>query len=205
MTTSNILISTLIFVVIVAVFIYLKYFIPLRPKETGFKYVYVKEDGTVNELDEKDAEYLNTDFFPADGARPYIKNRYNQLTPNNKISGFIQRSRVPKRFKINTLQNLQVERIISWIYLALAIASETAPTDFHGISMIADGINHAVPTHKELQSSLFWLLKNKLVTKSGNKYALTSKGNNDYRMASEKTNTLLKTWDNMKEIIKSYV
>lgn len=127
MTTSNILISTLIFVVIVAVFIYLKYFIPLRPKETGFKYVYVKEDGTVNELDEKDAEYLNTDFFPADGARPYIKNRYNQLTPNNKISGFIQRSRVPKRFKINTLQNLQVERIISWIYLALAIASETAP------------------------------------------------------------------------------
>jgi hypothetical protein len=205
MTTSNIVICTLIFVVIVAIFIYLKYFIPLRPKEIRFEYVYVKEDGTVNDLDEKEVEYLKTEFSPADGARPYIKNRYNQLTPDNKISGFISRNRVPKRIKINTLQNMQEERTISWIYLALAMASKTAPTNFHGISMIADGINHAVPTHQELQFALCWLLKNNLVTKNGNKYALTSKGENDYRTASEKTNTLLQTWDSMEEIIKSYV
>jgi hypothetical protein len=204
MTASNIIICILIFIAIVALFVYLRYFIPLRPKESGFEYVYVEEDGTVNELDEKDVEYLKTVFPPGDGARPYIKNRYNQLAPDKKISGFIQRNRVPKNIKIYTLQNTKEERTISWIYLAVAIASKTAPTDFRGISMVADGINHAVPTHQEIQSSLNWLSKNRLVTKNRNKYELTSKGKNDYSRASENINTLIKIWDNMEEIIKNY-
>src|SRR5688572_19592633 len=56
----------------------------------------------------------------------------------------------------------------SWIFLATAIASQTEPADFSSISDIADGINHAIPTHKELQSSLNWMARTGLVTNTGN-------------------------------------
>ncbi|POY37175.1 hypothetical protein C3K47_08965 [Solitalea longa] len=103
---------TIIFIIlgiiaIVGLIVYLRYFIPLRPKEPGFEYVYVNEDGTVSELDEKDVEYLKTEFSPADGARPYIKNHYKELTPDRKISGFILRYRVPKKIEIKPLKNPQ--------------------------------------------------------------------------------------------------
>jgi len=52
---------------------------------------------------------------------------------------------------------------IAWIFLAIALASQTEPADFDSISTIADGINHAVPTLKELQTSLIWLINNGLV------------------------------------------
>ena len=45
--------------------IYLRYFVPLRPKESGFEYVHVELDGTVRELDEEEKEYLKTEFHPA--------------------------------------------------------------------------------------------------------------------------------------------
>jgi len=39
---------------------------------------------------------------------------------------------------------------ISWILLSTALASEQQPANFESITQIADGINHAVPTHNEL-------------------------------------------------------
>ena len=204
MTMIYIILGILGCIAIIGLIVYLKFFIPLRPKESGFEYVYVNENGTVSELDEEDIEYLKTEFSPTDGARPYIKSKYNQLTPDKKISGFIPRNRVPKKIEIKPFQNSQEERTISWIYLAVSMASETEPTDFSGISMIADGINHAIPTHKEMQTSISWLLKNGLVSKVGKKYILTSKGKSDYKMASEETNTLLKIWDNLEQRIKNY-
>lgn len=82
-------------------FIYARNFIPLRPKEYGFEYVLVKDDGSVWELDEEDQKYLTEEFHPNDGARPFIKSRYKQLTPDGKIGGYISRRRVPRRIKIN--------------------------------------------------------------------------------------------------------
>ncbi|WP_310595056.1 hypothetical protein [Flavobacterium sp.] len=184
--------------------IYLKYFIPLRSKESGFEYVYVNEDGTVSELDEEDVEYLKTEFFPADGARPYIKNQYKELTLDRKMSGFILRNRVPKKIEIQALKKPQDKRTISWIYLAISIASDREPADFNDISMIADGINHVIPTHKEIQTSISWLSEKGIVSKVGNKYILTSKGKNDFKIASKGTNTLLKIWDNMEQKIINY-
>ena len=96
----TILYFILAIIVIVGLFVYLKHFFPLRPKEPGFEYVYVNEDGTVSELDEENIEYLKTKFSPADGARPYIKSRYNELTPDKKILGFLHRSKVPKEMEI---------------------------------------------------------------------------------------------------------
>ncbi len=92
----------------------------------------------------------------------------------------------------------------SWIFLSTAIASQTEPADYDSISKIADGINHAAPTHKELQASLTWLTKRELVTKSGTKYRLTAKGQLDYDTASQQTSTLMKIWDNLDTILKKY-
>ena len=49
------------------------------------------------------------------------------------------------------------KQTISWILLSTVIASQKGPADFASISNIADGINHAIPTHKELQTSLTWM------------------------------------------------
>jgi len=84
----------------IGLIVYLRYFIPLRPKESGFEYVYVNEDGTVRELDSEELDYLQTKFSPNDGGRPYIKMYFKNLTPDRKISGFILRNRVPKKIKI---------------------------------------------------------------------------------------------------------
>jgi hypothetical protein len=195
---------TLGLLVTVGLFVYLRYFIPLRQTEPGFEYVYVNEDGTVSELSDEDVEYLKTEFSPADGARPYIKSRYRQLTPNKKISGFILRKRVPKKIEIQPFKDPNEKRIIAWIYLSVSIASQTEPADFNGISMIADGINHAVPTHKELQDSTSWLMKKGLIKKVGKKYTLTEKGKQDYSDAQVETKTLLKMWDNLEKKIKNY-
>jgi Mn-dependent DtxR family transcriptional regulator len=93
---------------------------------------------------------------------------------------------------------------ISWIFLATAIASQAEPTDFASISSVADRINHAVPTHKELQDSMTWLTNNGLVDKIGDKYSLTENGKKDYKESSRKTSTLPKIWDNLETILKKY-
>ena len=76
---------------------------PLRKKEFGFEFVYVDEDGSVRELYRDEIEFLNTEFSPADSGRPYIKYRYNERTPENKISGFIKRKRVPRHINIKPI------------------------------------------------------------------------------------------------------
>jgi len=93
---------------------------------------------------------------------------------------------------------------ISWILLATAIASQSEPTDTSGISAIADGINHAVPTHSEMQSAISWLDTKGLVTKNGKKYELTPLGKKEYEKSSDTTNTLLKIWNNLEIRIKNY-
>ena len=64
---------------------------------------------------------------------------------------------------------------ISWIFYAVAIASQEKPADVKGISMIADGVNHAVSTQKELNLAIAWLLKTQLIKEERKKYALTKK------------------------------
>lgn len=96
------------------------------------------------------------------------------------------------------------DQTISWIFLATAVASQAGPTDFESISTIADGINHAVPTHKELQTSMAWLTSKGLISKKGNKYALTAKGQMYYEQSSKSTSILLKIWDNLEVAFNKY-
>jgi DNA-binding PadR family transcriptional regulator len=87
----------------------------------------------------------------------------------------------------------------SWIFLAVAMASSESPTTLGGIIGIADGINHAVPTHKELQNAFGWLSKQGLISKQGKKYQLTDKGLALYKEASAKSNLIFGMWDFLKE------
>ena len=59
------------------------------------QYVYVEDDGTARELEADEIEYLNTKFHGADGNRPYIKTSYEQLTPDNRIGGYLRRGKLP--------------------------------------------------------------------------------------------------------------
>ena len=87
---------------------------------------------------------------------------------------------------------------ISWILLATALASELQPANFKSISQIADGINHAVPTNKEIQTSLRWLIMNKMVEKTGENYRLTSIGTKVIEIAKSRTNNIiLNIWDEL--------
>ena len=91
------------------------------------------------------------------------------------------------------------ETINSWIFLAVAMASSESPTPLNGIIMLADGINHAIPTHKELQTAFGWLSKQGLISKEGKKYQLTDKGLALYKEARASSNRIFGMWDFLKE------
>jgi hypothetical protein len=81
---------------------------------------------------------------------------------------------------------MTIEQSISWIFLSIAVASEISPANFKEITMIGDGINHAVPTQKELQTSISWLTKRGLILKRAKKYELSEKGKKEFENVSNK-------------------
>lgn len=91
---------------------------------------------------------------------------------------------------------------ISWIFLALAIASQDSPANFNSISQIADGINHSIPNEKEIQSSLTWLNNNKLILKTGKKYSLTEIGKEIFSETQSETKTPLRMWKSLETKIE---
>lgn len=64
-----------------------------------YPYVYINDDGSYRELSKDEKAYLQERFHPADGGRPYVKNRYWQLTPDGKLSGFLSRKKLMKGLK----------------------------------------------------------------------------------------------------------
>jgi hypothetical protein len=73
---------------------------PRRKREPGFEYIYVEDDGGARELDAEERKYLSTKFLHADGARPYIKFRYESLTPDGLLGGYLRRRQLPKGIPI---------------------------------------------------------------------------------------------------------
>jgi hypothetical protein len=66
------------------------------------KYVYVDDDGSARELDTQEREYLTAEFPGGDGGRPYVKLRYESLTPDGRIRGYLRRRQLPKRVAIKS-------------------------------------------------------------------------------------------------------
>jgi hypothetical protein len=92
----------------------------------------------------------------------------------------------------------------SWIFLATALAAQRSPTDLEGISSVADGINHAIPTQKELSSSLTWQINQQLLAKNGKKYQLSERGTEMFDKLSGKDDSIMITWDRIVKEIKKY-
>jgi hypothetical protein len=57
--------------------------------------VYINDDGSARELTETDKKYVDTEFSPLDGARPYIKSHYSQRTALGELRGYLPRTEVP--------------------------------------------------------------------------------------------------------------
>ena len=93
-------------------------------------------------------------------------------------------------------------RTISWIMYALGLASQREPANFSAISMVADGINHAEPTHKELQSSLRWLVANSLVRKQSSHYSLTEQGMAVMETAHKQADTTFQVWAALNDVLR---
>lgn len=63
--------------------------------------VRIDVDGAAWELTDAEKKYVDTEFLPFDGARPYIKSEYRQRTPLGAINGFIDRKKVPADIPVN--------------------------------------------------------------------------------------------------------
>ena len=60
---------------------------------------------------------------------------------------------------------------------------------------MADGINHAIPTHRELQTSLGWLKSYGFVVKEGRNFLLTELGTDLLARARSAKQTMMRTWE----------
>lgn len=78
----------------------------------------------------------------------------------------------------------------SWILLCVTEQGCTR----RQISEMADAINHAIPTHQELQSSLRWLQERGLVREDGSRFALTDTGAALLARLRSPTRPIMQTW-----------
>jgi len=74
---------------------------PPKMAENGDALVYVNKDGSVRELTEAERTYVETEFSPFDGARPYIKSRYADRNGWGRIEGYLPRAEVPEGISIH--------------------------------------------------------------------------------------------------------
>jgi hypothetical protein len=129
---------------------------------------------------------------------PFIFLTCRKYSANQNATAVSQNVRRNRGRNVQTpIKHMKSKETISWIFLATAIASETSSTDFRGISQIADGINHAVPTHQEMQISVTWLIANDLITKNGKKYCLSEKGKRVFQKIQVRNQTLINIWKNL--------
>src|ERR1700751_2389895 len=63
--------------------------------------VSINDDGSDRELTEGDKKYVDTDFAPFDGARPYVKPTYHSRNGWGEIKGYLERDKLPKEETIN--------------------------------------------------------------------------------------------------------
>ena len=100
---------------------------------------------------------------------------------------------------------MQEARTISWILYALEGASSNEGAKCRDISLVADGINHAVPTQKEMSESLKWLCQNNLAVKVGSFYRVTDDGKLFLSSARSTSATIAGVWHALTLQIDAYL
>lgn len=87
----------------------------------------------------------------------------------------------------------------SWLFYALALASGREPAKYKDIEQVADGINHAIPTQKEIRESLAWLSDKGLILKEGKAYLLSENGIALLNRLSNKVHTTMGVWKSIEK------
>lgn len=87
----------------------------------------------------------------------------------------------------------------SWILLSV---NEQASTR-RQISETADAINHAVPTHHEMETSLRWLQERGFVQEETGRFALTDTGAAFVSRFRSPTRPIMQTWDAVGDAIQT--
>jgi hypothetical protein len=95
---------------------------------------------------------------------------------------------------------MKAERTISRIFLPIAYASKSEPTDVNGIIAVADYVGHTIPTNIELYNAISRLIDKKLVIENDKKYHLSPKALLEFEKASHNTDSHLMIWDNLEKI-----
>jgi hypothetical protein len=94
---------------------------------------------------------------------------------------------------------------IAWIFYAVEMGSSKGPANRQSISLLADAINHAVPTHEEVEFSLKWLLDSKLLLKERKSFRLSPEGRSLFAKASNEHKYVQSVWERLAaEISKLY-
>ena len=92
-------------------------------------------------------------------------------------------------------QEMTEAQTYAWIfYAASAVASKQA-AKHREIEAVADGINHAVPTQKEMATSFKWAESKGLLQRVGKMTQLTGEGRTFAAQFTEKPGSTMKTWD----------
>jgi hypothetical protein len=63
--------------------------------------VWINADGSARELREAEKRYVDADFRPADGARPYVKGDYSVRNAWGDLSRYVERTLVPDHVRID--------------------------------------------------------------------------------------------------------
>jgi hypothetical protein len=83
----------------------------------------------------------------------------------------------------------------AWIFYAASAAARNQAAKHREIEAVADGINHAVPTHKEMAISFKWTESKGLLQRVGKMIQLTDEGRTFASQFTEKPGSAMKTWD----------
>jgi hypothetical protein len=81
-------------------------------------------------------------------------------------------------------------QIYTWIFLSLS----EEPASLQDVVGSADAINHAIPSHQELQSAFGWLIAHGLAKKEGRKYAYTLEGSTLRKKCVGPKMTIRESW-----------
>lgn len=85
----------------------------------------------------------------------------------------------------------------AWIFYAVSAAANKDGLKIRDIEAVADGINHAIPTPKEIAASLSWAESKGLIERVGKKVFLTEAGRTFAVRFSEKPRSVMNTWDHI--------
>jgi hypothetical protein len=71
-----------------------------RWRESAFDYVYVDDDGSARELNAEEDEFVTTALLPDDEVHFYIKPRYESLSPDGRLRGYLRRNQLPRKISV---------------------------------------------------------------------------------------------------------